>query len=179
MKTATAAKRYAKSLLYIAIEKGVLENIKTDMAIVANACLNAKDLRIMLNNPILKSDKKGNILKVIFESRLSELSNKFIALITKKKREALLPQIANEFAVLYNDYRNVITAIVTSAHSLDDILRKKVMEIIGNSVKSEVELFEYVNKKLIGGFIISIGNTQVDASVARSLKNLKKEFLAN
>jgi F-type H+-transporting ATPase subunit delta len=179
MKTSAAAARYAKSLLSLALEQGSLEKVKDDMAIVAKACHESHDLQVVLNSPVIKSDKKGAILQEIFGSQITDLSKKFIELLTNKSREALIPQIADEFVVLYNSHKGVITAIVTSANGLDENLRKKVMETIKNSVKSEVALIENVDNKLIGGFILSIGDKQIDASVARSLKNLKQEFSAN
>ena len=69
--------------------------------------------------------------------------------------------------------------MITSAVGLDDNLRKKVLEIVKNSVKSEEELVEKVNKDLIGGFVLKVGDKQVDAGILRQIKNLRRSFSEN
>jgi F-type H+-transporting ATPase subunit delta len=70
-------------------------------------------------------------------------------------------------------------AVITSATGLDDKLRAEVMSILKRETKSEVELLERVNKDLIGGFILRLGDKQFDASIAKSLRAIAKEFRSN
>lgn len=66
--------------------------------------------------------------------------------------------------------------MVTTANGIDDATRKKVMEIVKGSSNSEVVLEEKINKEIIGGFILRVGDKQVDASIARKLNKLKQTF---
>jgi F-type H+-transporting ATPase subunit delta len=68
---------------------------------------------------------------------------------------------------------------VTTAAGLDDQLRKQVYQLVKDSMKSEVELVEKVDDKLIGGFVLRIGDKQYDASVAAALRKLTREFSVN
>lgn len=176
MKGTKAAIRYAKSLLDLALEQGKLDVVKKDVSFIAQACETSHELVVMLNSPIIKSDKKVSILKEVLGSDVSELTFKFIELTTLKRRESLIPAITEEYMKLYNIQRGMETVIVTSAVGLDDSLRKKVYEMLKNSVKSEIELVEKTDKSLIGGFTVRIGDKQVDSSVVRALKNLKKTY---
>ena len=67
------------------------------------------------------------------------------------------------------------------ANGIDDTTRKQVMELVKGtgSGNNEVVLEEKINKDLIGGFIIRVGDKQVDASIARKLNNLKRGFKEN
>jgi len=51
--------------------------------------------------------------------------------------------------------------------------------MISNSGKSEVELIEKIDQKLIGGFVLRIGDKQYDASIAADLRKLAKDFSSN
>jgi F-type H+-transporting ATPase subunit delta len=72
-----------------------------------------------------------------------------------------------------------LTAIVTTANGIDDVTRKKVMEIVKGVTTSEVVLQEKIDKSIIGGFIIRVGDKQVDASIAKKINSLKRTFKEN
>lgn len=179
MKETRIASRYAKSLLTLALEQGELENAYNDMKLVSETCDSSKDLSLLLQSPIVKPDKKTEILREIFASRLSKLSLSFIDIIIRKRREKYLEAIAREFLYQYKSHKNILTAIVTSAVGLDDKIRSEIMKIIKDSANAEVELVEKADKDLIGGLILKIGDKQIDASIQRKLKELGKSFKEN
>lgn len=171
------AKRYAKSLLDFANEKGELEAVNNDMKLLAQVCSSNHDLRLLLASPIISSDKKLSILKRVFTGKISGLSMSFFDVISRKGRESYLEGIAIEFIRAYKAYKGIQTAIVTSAVGLDDKLRGEVYKMIRESLNSEVELIEKVDKDLIGGFILRVGDKQYDASIARDLRLMRQELI--
>lgn len=171
------ARRYAKSLLDLARERGELEVVNSDMKLLAEVCGSNHDLRVLLGSPIISGDKKLAILKRVFSGKISALSMSFFDIITRKGREGQLEGIAIEYTRLYKEYKGIQTAIVTSAVGLDDQLRKDVYTLIKESLKSEIELIEKVDKDLIGGFILRVGDKQYDASIARDLRLMKQELI--
>lgn len=173
------AKRYAKSVFDLALEQGVLDTVNKDMQLLTAVCESNRDLTLLLGNPIIHSDKKLAVLEAVFGSHLSKLSMAFLQIITRKGREVNLPAIAKEFLSQYKRSKGIATAIVTSAIGLDERLRSEVYRIVRESVKSEVELIEKVDKRLIGGFVLRVGDKQYDASVAAELRKLTREFSAN
>src|SRR3972149_6195117 len=165
MKETRIAYRYAKSLLAMALEQGVGENTYIDMKNVSEICSQSKGLSLLLKSPIVKPDKKTDILREIFSNRLGKLSLSFIDIIIQKRRESYLEAIAREFQYQYKSHKNILTAIVTSAVGLDDKIRSEIMRIVRESSNAEVELVEKEDKELIGGFILRVGDKQVDASI--------------
>ena len=170
------ASRYAKSLLALALEQGELENAYNDMKLVSETCDSSKDLSLLLQSPIVKPDKKTEILREIFAGRLGKLSLSFIDIIIKKRRENYLEAIARKFQNQYKSHKNILTAVVTSAVGLDDNIRSEIMKIVKDSANAEVELVEKANKDLIGGLILRVGDKQIDASIQRKLINLRRDF---
>lgn len=176
MKETRVASRYAKSLLSLALEQGELENAYNDMKLVSETCDSSKDLSLLLQSPIIKPDKKTEILRKIFAGRLGKLSLSFIDIIIRKRRENYLEAIAREFQYQYKAHKNILTAVVTSAVGLDDKIRNEIMKIVKGSANAEVELVEKSDKDLIGGLILRIGDKQIDASILRKLINLRRDF---
>ena len=178
MKNSRATLRYAKSLLELSKENECVDQCKSDMETVLNACNNSKELTLLLSSPIVKTDKKLAILNEIF-TNLNPLSSAFITLITKKKREALLHSIAKRFLLVYNEDKGIESALVTTAIPLDDVMRNSIHDFIKKQGVDKVELKEKVNPKIIGGLILNLGDKQMDASVQRNINDLKQSFNKN
>lgn len=173
------ATRYAKSLIKLALEMGVLEKAYADMKLINSVCKESKDFALMLKSPIIKTDKKEKILKAVFQDKVNLMTMEFIQVITRKKRESYIEAIAESFVNQYKEHKKILTAVITTAFGLDDELRKKVLEVVKNAEKSEVELLEKVDKDIIGGFIIRVGDKQDDTSIIRKIKNLNRVFNEN
>ena len=173
------AKRYAKSLIGLSRERGVLDAVGDDMKLLATVCEDNHEFTVLMNSPIINSDKKLSILNKVFEGKMNKLSLAFFEILTTKGREPHLEVIAKEFVNQYKEEKGIQTAIITSAVGLDEKLRGEVYKVIKESAKSEIELVEKVDKDLIGGFVLRMGDKQFDASIASELRKLAKEFSSN
>ncbi|HRF99969.1 MAG TPA: ATP synthase F1 subunit delta [Bacteroidia bacterium] len=170
------ATRYAKSLLDLAVEKGQLEAAYTDMLQVKNVCDSSKEFVNFLNSPIINADKKTATIKAVFEGKLSAITSGFLTIVAAKRRESVIPAMAASFIEQYREHKNILTAVVTSANGLDAATKQKALDLVKSQLSGEVELVEKVDSNIIGGFILKIGDKQLDKSVARQLSNMKKEL---
>jgi len=180
MAASRAASRYVKSLLDLAVEKNVLDDVHRDMLDFAKVCEENRALTLMLRNPIIKHDKKRDILEKIFKGKVNPLTMAILNIITQKNREPLLPEIAREFHLAYNQYKGVGQASVTTAVPLDAATRAEFEKIArGLSDRKSVELKTTVDPDMIGGFVLNVGDRQIDASIKNKLKALKVKFSQN
>jgi F-type H+-transporting ATPase subunit delta len=179
MRETRVSYRYAKSLLDLAIEKGQLEQVREDMQLVRDTVHESRELEILLKSPVVKTDKKQDILKAIFGGKIGVITTEFIDIITRKRREAELEIIAESFLTQYRINKNIVTAVITSAAALDDTLRKQVLEIVRKMAGTEVELTEKIDTSLIGGFVLRVGDRQVDTSLIRQIRMLERNFSEN
>lgn len=173
------ASRYAKSLLELAVEREALDSVQADMKVLDSALKGSRDLHLLLSSPIIKADKKNSILSEIFKGKLSELTMSFIQLLTKKGRENVLAAVVSSFIEQLRNYRGIVLAEVTSAVALDESTLQQVLGIAKKLAGKEIELVQKVDKDLIGGFILKVGDKQVDSSVLGQIKDLKREFAEN
>ncbi|UII22031.1 ATP synthase F1 subunit delta [Fulvivirga ligni] len=175
-----AASRYAKSLLELAKEKDVLDQVHADMQSFNTICEENRDFVLLLKNPVVKNDKKRAILEKIFSGKVNDLTLAIFDIISRKKREALLPAIAKEFHTQYNIFKSVEVAQVTTAVALTPDLRAKMEEMVKKiSTKKTVHLEEKVDKDIIGGYILKVGDQQIDDSIRTKLKSLEHKFSQN
>ena len=175
-----AASRYVKSLLNLAVEKGALEQVHSDMIAFDKVLSENRALLTALRSPIIKHYKKKNILEALFRGRFNDLTLSFFRIITEKNREGLLPLIAKEFHHAYNEHQGVGRASVVTAVPLDSELREELIAVAKKVVgKTKVELKEEVDPTIIGGFILNAGSQQIDSSIKHKLKILQLNFNNN
>jgi F-type H+-transporting ATPase subunit delta len=173
------ASRYAKSLLELAQETQSLEKTNQDFTLVLQVMEQNKSLESLLKNPIVKSDKKLAIIKQIFKGKISDISMLFLEILIKKRREAYLRDIIQQFIAQYKQIKGITTAVITTAVGIDEKIRKEVIELVKGDSDSRIELVEKVNPALIGGFVLRYGNIQYDTTVAKYLRQLKRNFSKN
>ncbi|MBA3899818.1 MAG: ATP synthase F1 subunit delta [Bacteroidetes bacterium] len=179
MKETIVASRYAKSLLDLAMEQGNLEQVKEDIQLLEKAIRESRDLANFIKNPIIKTDKKTAVLKEIFDNKISPLSHSFINLITVKKREVHLYAIAKGFLTQYNTHKRIMTAVITTASGVDENTRSRVLQMVTDATKNQIELIEKIDPSLIGGFILEYGDKRINTSISQKLNRLKREFKEN
>ncbi len=173
------AYRYAKSLLDLCIERNEVDRVTQDMNFLNEAISGSRELSLLLQSPVVKGDAKSKILSKIFGSQVHETTHKFMTLMIEKGRESFLGDVSFSFIELVRVYRNEVLAEVTTAWAMDDATRKEVLVAAQALTKSKIELTEKVNPDLIGGFIVRVGDQQIDTSIAQQLKQLKREFSEN
>lgn len=180
MADSKAASRYVKSLLGLAVEKGALEQVHQDMLLFSKVCEENRAFSLMLKNPIIKHDKKREILTKIFQGKVHALTLAIFDIITRKNRESLLQTMALEFHLAYNNFKGIGRATLITASPIDAELRSK-FELMVKQISSttEIELIEKVDKEMIGGFVLNVDDRQMDASIKSKLNALKVRFSQN
>lgn len=167
------ANRYAKSLLDLAIEKKVVDEVYKDMADFAASCEKSQELVLAMKSPIIKHSDKLAILTKLFKKSFNPVSFSIFEIITNKNRESVLPAIAKQFVVQYSNYKGIQKAEVITSVALTAEQKKHFTKIVKDHTGKEVELVEKIDASLIGGFILRVGDQQIDDSIRRKLNDLK------
>lgn len=173
MAESIVAYRYAKSLIDLATEKKVVEEVNKDMVLFKEVCEGNRQFLKVMGNPIVRHDKKLGILKNLFESRVHPVTFSIFNVLTKKNREKLIYSIAEEFHKLYNIQHSIQHATVTTVEPLTDEQRTQFTKVVADATNKKVELEEKIDPKLVGGYVLRVGDTQVDTSVRKKLNELK------
>jgi len=176
MSEITVAIRYAKSLIDLAVEQKALEAVNADMEFFVRTIKANSELKAVLENPIIYHDKKISVLDAIFGGKVSPVTIAFFKLMVNKNRAEVLYPAALEFINQYDVINNITQATVVSAAELSEANKKTIIAEIEASTKGTVILTAKVDPALIGGFILTVGDRQVDTSISSSLTKLKKEF---
>lgn len=171
------ASRYAKSLLDLAKDQSLLNELHKDMLLFSSVVEESRDFALMLKNPVITNEKKAAVLNKIFEGKVHPVTITFFDIIVRKSREMYLPAMAMEFHKQYNLLHNIGMASVATVFKLDQPLRQEFKDLVTHYTgKAEVELEEEVDEELIGGFLLKLEGKQVDESLKGKLKELSLKF---
>lgn len=171
-----AAIRYAKAVLDQANQANLSEVVFGDMKSVEATIAGSKELRNVLQSPVIKGKEKKQALLKIFEGT-SDVTKGLIEVVSTNNRINLLGNVASSYISLYNESKGVKVAHVTTAvplsSALEDQVLSKVKEMTGSS---NVTLHSKIDETIIGGFILRVDDLQYNASIANKLANLEREF---
>lgn len=176
MSQSIVAYRYAKSLIDLATETGVVNEVNKDMDLFISVCQENDQLVAVLKNPIVRHSKKLAILKALFFGKVHDVTFSIFTILTKKNRESFILSIAQEFRKLYNLKNNIQVATVSTVEALSEEQRKEFISKIAQSLNKEVILNEKIDKSLIGGYVLTVNDTQVDTSVKKRLADMRLSF---
>ncbi|MDP4266661.1 MAG: ATP synthase F1 subunit delta [Bacteroidota bacterium] len=178
MKDTRIAVRYAKALFDLSKEQNLLEQVNIDMQFVSDVCTKNKDFRGVLASPVIKANKKISIFKEIFSDRISKMSLGFLNIIMKKRRENNIVSITSQFAKIYNEYKDIEIAYVTSPIPLDESQKLTLIEVIKKKSQKSVKLIEKIDPEIIGGFILNFGGNIYDSSIKDKAKMVERELVS-
>ena len=170
------AARYAKSLIDLALEQKALEEIRVDMELFVNTLRINTELQAVVKNPIIPLNKKNAIINAVFGGKIHRVTSSFLKIVIDKGRAEIIYGTAKEFLNQYNQYKNIVTAKVTSATPLTENAKTEIINKVKAITGGEVLLQTEIDDSLIGGFILTVGDKQFDTSLASGLAKLKKEF---
>jgi F-type H+-transporting ATPase subunit delta len=102
------------------------------------------------------------------------MSFSLIRQVIKNGREQFLPAIARNFISSSIRHRGITQASLTTAINSSDKVKREIRKLVSEHFKTEVSLKEVVNKEIIGGFILRVEDTLIDASVRDRLRKIHK-----
>ena len=179
MLTSKVAKRYAQGLLNFTQETGNTVSVFGEMGDIVKTIDKSKDLQNFFSSPIIDAKKKVSIALDIFKS-FSPVSQNMITMVIKHGRENQMQNIAQEYVNKVEDLNGVQRISLTTATSLSDENIQNILKssaFVNHSNKFDVKTI--INPNILGGYILRVGDQQIDASVKSKLTKLQKEFQLN
>jgi F-type H+-transporting ATPase subunit delta len=169
------ARRYARALLDVALEKGVAEPLRAELSEMAALIAAHPDLAALLANPAVSAERKKKLVSAVAaRARATDLLARLLALMGERDRLDLLPMVAAAYAKMWNAHRGVVAAEAVSATPLDDTQTRDVARALGKVTGREVDLSTRVDPRLLGGMLVKMEGRTYDGSVRARLNALRR-----
>jgi F-type H+-transporting ATPase subunit delta len=177
MRDSTIARNYAETLLELARRANDLEGWGKMIMDVAEALEADASLRLFLETPRISAEAKNEILAKAFQDRMPRLFVRYLQTLVKNRRQALIPDIAEEYRSLLDMAQGRVHAQVTVARETGDgdekLIAKELSRVLGKTVIPHLT----VNPAILGGLVVRVGDEVMDGSVRRRLSKLRNTLV--
>ncbi len=179
MRTSKVAKRYAQGLLDFTQETNSTASVYSEMKDVVKVMNESKELNSFFATPFIDSKKKIAAASEIFRN-FSPVAQNLISLVIRQGRETQMKNIAQEFINKVEDLQGIQRVSLTTATALTDDNVREILRTSGLvNGDRQFDLKVNMNPEILGGYVLRVGDQQVDASVRTKLNQLRKEFQLN
>ena len=174
----TAYKTYADALFSLVTEENddALTKVYEDLSGILEIFNAEPEFLKLLKVPTIPIDEKLSINKEVFEGKVHIYVLNFLYVLTENGRTDSYEKILQYFTTLYNEHKNLVDITVTSSSALSDEavakIKAKMISVTGKTVNLKLK----TDPSLIGGVVISYGNTVIDGSVKARLEKLKTDI---
>jgi F-type H+-transporting ATPase subunit delta len=170
--------RYSRAIFQSALENKILDKVNQDMIFISEIC-KIDETREFLHSPIIPPSKKEDIFHKMLEGNVEKITISLIDLIVKNGRESFIPAIARNFIYETKKYKGITDSVLTTAVKVDDKVKNQITSLISDIFKTKVDLKENIDPEIIGGFILQIDDSYIDASIKSKLRKIKKELIGS
>jgi F-type H+-transporting ATPase subunit delta len=165
---------YARSLFQAAQERDGLDTVREQLGQFAGALETDRQLQVFFFSPYFASEEKVQGLRKAVTGA-DELVQNFLELLVENHRMAAIFRIRREYDRLWDEENRLLPVQITSAVALDDKVVRQIGDRIGEQTGRKVELTTHVDPDVLGGLVVRVGNTVLDASVRHRLEQLRKQ----
>ena len=168
------AQVYARSLFEVASEQGKLDGIREELGSFADALHDNRDMQVFLFSPYFSTEEKKDGLQRAVTGADPTFQNFLEALIERHRMPAIF-RIRARFNAMWEEENRLLPVQVTSAIELDPDVVNSIGERIGQQTGRTVELSHRVDPDILGGIVLRVGNSVLDASIRNRLNQLRKQ----
>jgi F-type H+-transporting ATPase subunit delta len=164
---------YARSLFEVAMEQDKLDDVRDELGAFADALSKNRDLQVFFFSPYFSTAEKEDGLERVVSGADPTILN-FLKLLIEKHRMPVLMRIRADFDAMWADENKLLPVQITSAVELDSATVKDLGDRIAEQTDRKVEVSADVNPDILGGIVVQVGNSVLDASVRNRLEQLRR-----
>ncbi|KYH34912.1 ATP synthase subunit delta [Clostridium tepidiprofundi DSM 19306] len=171
-------KRYALALYEIAEEKGKVEEYMNDLRNIVYFINNNKELHTVIEHPKINTAKKKQIFKKIFKGNIDDELLSFLLILIEKGRILFIEEKLEQMERIYLERHNKMQAEVITVIPLTEIEKENLKKILEKKYDKEIMILEKIDKDIIGGVYLKVGNDVIDDTIIFKLNAIKKSMLS-
>jgi F-type H+-transporting ATPase subunit delta len=170
------AQVYARALFEVAAEHDKIDLVREQLGEFAEALNDSHELQMFFFSPYFSTDEKQEGLRqTVTEADESFLN--FLSLLLENHRMPVIFRVRREYDRLWREANQLLAVSITSAVELDPSVAERVGDEIGRQTGRTVELTSAVDPEILGGIVVRVGNSIIDASIRTRLDNLRKQVV--
>jgi F-type H+-transporting ATPase subunit delta len=172
----TVARPYAEAVFKLAEQAGTLAQWSLMLAAMAQVARHP-DMLALIGDPKVSDTQRSGIFLALCGEGVTPEAKNFVQLLLENRRLQLLPEIAQLFDDQKNEREGVVDAQISTAFELDAGQLQSLVADLERRFKRRVNPQVRVDRSLIGGAKIVVGDTVIDGSVRGKLADMSAALL--
>src|SRR3954452_24220005 len=165
---------YARSLFEVASERDKLDLVREQLGEIADALDKTRELQVFFFSPYFStSEKQDGLDRAVTDA--DEIVVNFLKLLIENHRMPVIFRVRREVDTLWEQENQLLPVVVTSAVELDQATVSQIGDRIAEQTGRKVELTSNVEPDILGGIVVRVGNSVLDASIRNRLEQLRKQ----
>jgi F-type H+-transporting ATPase subunit delta len=165
---------YARSLFEVAKEQDKLDDIRDQLGEFADALAESHELQVFFFSPYFSTQEKEDGLAKAVTGADPAFEN-FLRLLIENHRMPVVFRVRRAFEDLWREENKLLPVQITSAVELDAKTVDSIGERIGEQTGRKIDLSAEVQPDILGGIVVRVGNSVLDASIRNRLEQLRKQ----
>jgi ATP synthase F1 delta subunit len=165
---------YARSLFEVAQEKDKLDLVREQLGEFADALDETRELQMFFFSPYFSTAEKQDGLDRAVSDGDPMVVN-FLKLLIENHRTPVIFRVRRNFDTLWEQENRLLPVTVTSAVELDKDTVRQIGDRIAEQTGRKVDLSAVVEPDILGGLVVRVGNSILDASIRNRLDQLRKQ----
>ena len=168
------AEVYARSLFEVASDQDKIDEIREQLGQFADALEENRELQVFFFSPYFSTpEKKDGLKKAV--TGVEEILNNFLELLIEKHRMPAVFRVRRTLDQMWQRENQLLPVEITSAVELDKGTIKQIGDRIGAETDQKIDLSTRVEPDILGGIVVRVGNSIIDASIRARLEKLRKQ----
>jgi F-type H+-transporting ATPase subunit delta len=168
------AQVYSRSMFEVAKEQDKLDVVREQLGEFADALDQQRELAVFFFSPYFATEEKKEGLHKAVEGADETVLN-FLELLLEKHRMPAIFRVRRQFDELWEEENRLLPVQLTSAIELEESTVREVGDAIGERTGRRIELTSRVDPDILGGIVLRVGNSILDASIRNRLEQLRKQ----
>ncbi|GAA0069781.1 F0F1 ATP synthase subunit delta [Clostridium sardiniense] len=170
-------RRYALALYKVAEEKNKVEEYLEDLREICNIIDNNKEFYEVIKYPQISTRQKKKIFIDLFKGKIDEELLSFLLILIEKGRILYLKEKLNQMEQIHLEKENKVIAKVKSVIELTEDETSRLKEKLEKKYNKTVIIEHEIDKSIIGGLYVRVGNDVIDGSIKSRLEDMRALML--
>lgn len=170
------SKTYSEALFEVALEENKVDLFLEELQFIIDTFKMYPEFYDLFKSPLLKVDEKKKVVSEVFGEKLSQEMNNFLKIILDKRRAYYIEQIKLEYEKMVNKHKGIIKAVAVTAIPLSDEEKNSLEEKLSKLTGKSIKLTNEIDKSLLGGVLVKLGDKVIDGTVKSRLEELKESL---
>lgn len=173
------AKRYAKALFEIASQQNITSEVEEQLKALVTAIQGNVEIEKFLHHPNITASVKLDAVKNGYKGELSDAVATTLQLLLERGRAASIPALSEGYIKIANEALGRANATVSSPYPLSDKETAEITTFFSKLSGKNIRLEQHIDKSLLGGIQVRIGDRLYDGSMKSKLANMHKQLLSS